>query len=293
MAHQGVTLILVPYHTGIANARVGAGPKRLLSNGLVERIQATGRSLRIQAIEPVDEFEGEIGRSFELLRRVATAVKEATESGSFPIVLAGNCNTTNGVAAGLSSAGKDDFDVAWFDAHADFDTPDEALSGYFDGMGVSMLIGESWKALMATIPGFEPIPLSRITLCGVRDVSEAQRAKLDRRRCKVVYGKTDTAVDYAEQLRGQSQTGNDDVGGACLVHLDLDVLDTSVGYANDYAAPGGLSKDQLMQCLDVITSVRRPVALTVASFDPACQGSESIADVGVQAISHLLQRLET
>ena len=143
IAKMSISLILAPYHTGIASFHVGAGPDAILSHDLIARLEAIGLTVTTHTIPPVDSFEGEIGRSFEVIRRVANAVSDAVDNGSFPIVLAGNCNVSVGVCAGLHKI--EDLHIIWFDAHTDLDTPDECLSGYFDGMGMSMLAGQSWE----------------------------------------------------------------------------------------------------------------------------------------------------
>jgi len=48
-----------------------------------------------------------------------------------------------------------------FDAHTDLNTPAQTVSGYLDGMGVSMLTGQRWKVLMATVPGHRPLALRK------------------------------------------------------------------------------------------------------------------------------------
>ena len=69
--------------------------------------------------------------------------------------------TTVGVLAGL---GVQEAGIIWFDAHPEFDTPDERADGYFDGMGAAMLTGLCWHTLLRTVPGFAPIPLDRLNL---------------------------------------------------------------------------------------------------------------------------------
>jgi len=51
-----------------------------------------------------------------------------------------------------------------------------------------MLAGQSWRALMKTIPGREALPLQRFVYCGVRDVSWRQCKKLEECQAQVVYG---------------------------------------------------------------------------------------------------------
>ena len=177
----------------------------------------------------------------------------------------------------------------WFDAHSDLDSPDEATSGYFDGMGVSMLTGESWKALMATVPGHKPVPLEKVIFCGVRDLSNGQRMKLEKSTARVVYGSTTQRVCYADRLRELLDRTSENNS---LVHIDLDCLDTSISLANEYAAPGGLAEDDLLEFLDVVFVKRRPIALTVASFNPDLKGGERVAEVAMNAIVHLMSKVE-
>ena len=281
-------LIAAPYHTGIRNHRVGAGPSRILGNGLLDRLNSLNYASTSNQIDPVDDFEGEIGRSFEIIRRIATKVSDAAKRGSFPIVLAGNCNAEVGVAAGMNGSGQA-YELIWFDAHSDLDSPDEATSGYFDGMGVSMLTGESWRALMATVPGYKPVPLDKVIYCGVRDLSDGQTMKLEKSTARVIYGSTTQQVYYADRLRELLDRTSE---SSCLVHIDLDCLDTSIGLANEYAAPGGLAENDLLECLDVIFAKRRPIALTVASFNPDLKGGERIAEVAMNAIVHFVSKME-
>ena len=281
-------LIAAPYHTGIRNHRVGAGPSRILDNGLLDRLNSLNYTFTSNDIDPVDDFEGEIGRSFEIIRRIATNVSDAAKRGSFPIVLAGNCNAEVGVAAGMSGSDQA-YELIWFDAHSDLDSPDEATSGYFDGMGVSMLTGESWRALMATVPGHKPVPLDKVIFCGVRDLSDGQRTKLEKSTARIIYGSTTQRVHYADRLRELLDRTSE---SSCLVHIDLDCLDTSIGLANEYAAPGGLAESDLLECLDVIFAKRRPIALTVASFNPDLKGGERIAEVAMNAIVHFMSKIQ-
>jgi arginase len=78
----------------------------------------------------------------------------------------------------------------------------------------------------------------------------------------------------------------------CIIHLDLDVLDTSVGKVNEFSAPGGLSKQDLIECLQVIADKVIPRALTVAYFDPTQCDEETIAKVAIHAIKEFLIALK-
>ncbi|KAK0613535.1 hypothetical protein B0T14DRAFT_539366 [Immersiella caudata] len=296
-----ITLITSPYHVGLPpnnplhTSRIASGPSYLLtSTSLLSTLHSLLPSLPIHTIElpPVlSTSEGEIGRSFELLRRTSLAVSAARQNSSFPIILAGNCLASVGVFAGLTSSSslqtqkeKSEIGCIWFDAHDDYNIPDTILSGYFDSQGIAMMAGESWKALMATVPGFvAPLDLKRVVHVGMRDVNELERGRVEGSEMGVVWGGEGSDERFAERLGEEMKwrfgDGDEEEKGV-LVHLDLDVLDVSVGKANGFACAGGLVKDELSACMRRIVERVTPLAMTVASFDPFCDGEESAKRIG-------------
>ncbi|GAD96250.1 arginase, putative [Paecilomyces variotii No. 5] len=276
--YTSVRLIIAPFHAGIFNHRVGAGPTHLLSCGLIERLRFLNIKIDTEEVALVYDFEGDIGRSFEVIRRIARAVRRAVEENAFPVILAGNCNASVGVAGGLQNA---DLGFVWFDAHSDLDTPDETVSGYLDGMGVSMLAGKSWKAFLETIPGFQPINLERVVYCGVRDLSDAQHSRLQESPARAVYGKEDAEIDFTKELDKELKEANLQ---STVIHLDVDCLDTALGKANEYAAPGGLSAGDLSGCMELLLDKVTPVAMTVASYNPKLGDGVTIAEAAIDAI---------
>ncbi len=175
----------------------------------------------------------------------------------------------------------------WFDAHPDFNTPDECTGGYFDCIGVSTLAGESWKALAASIPGFSPLDLSHLVCCGIRDFEPGQREKVEAHGVRAVYGSTSSRPRFSEELAIHL----DAVSGPKLIHLDLDALDTSVGQANEYAAPGGLSANDLRACPELTVARSPPAAMTIASFNPDLEGSDAIAAAAIRAALSVAQAI--
>jgi arginase len=266
-----VEIIAAPFHAGEANVRVGAGPRRLLADGIEDALRAAELSTKLRLIEPVHACEGEIGRTFELKRRVAIAVAEARASGAFPLVLAGNCNSSVGVAAGVADPAAG---LIWFDAHPDFDTPNEHRSGYFDSMGVATLTGRCWHALAQSIPGFRPVPVEQILYCGIRDFEPGQLERVEAAGIHAVLGSGTEEIDFPDELASALRYFP---CRRAMIHLDADCLDPSVGTANEYAAPGGLTAAQLAQCLDRVCEELVPLSLTIASFHPGLQGSERIS----------------
>ncbi|KAJ4307255.1 hypothetical protein N0V88_000637 [Collariella sp. IMI 366227] len=303
-----LTLISSPYHVGLRdspihyNNRVSSGPDYLLrSTDLVSRLK-THSNIPVHQVEipPVaDAFEGEIGRSFEILRCISKAVTAARNQSSFPIVLAGNCCASVGVSAGLceSEDFKNDGELGcvWFDAHGDYNIPDTVLNGYFDSQGIAMMAGECWKALAETIPGFRPFPISRVVHCGMRDVNPLERNRVNASGMGVVWGDHTKKVDFEWGLRKElRERFGEEKDTPTLVHFDLDCVDSSVGKANAYACPGGLFAEDVADCTEAISERTIPVAFTVASFDPYCDGGSSakqLAGIAVDALVKVVDGL--
>ena len=123
---DSLTIIFSPFHVGIHNHRVGNGPGRIRSLGIVQALTKLGITIHFKELDRVDEFEGEIGRSFEILRQTSTLVNEAVTSKSFPLILSGNCMASAAAACGLNIK---DLGFIYFDAHDDLDSPDVSYRG--------------------------------------------------------------------------------------------------------------------------------------------------------------------
>ncbi|KAJ5391783.1 hypothetical protein N7509_007273 [Penicillium cosmopolitanum] len=280
-----ITIIFSPYHVGLRDHRVGNGPHRIRSLGVTDELEKMGVRIHITEIEPVDNYEGEIGRSFEVMRRISKAVTAAVSNNSFPLILSGNCMASAAVACGL---GIKDLAFIYFDAHDDLDSPEVNENGYFDAMGLSMLRGESWNTLMKTVPGYEPFAYDRFLYCGLRDQSEVQRQRVIDAGMHSVWGKIERKVDFAKELEAQLDKFS---YNQALVHLDLDVLDESYGKVNDFPSPGGLFEDELVACMGMLPNKAVPKSLTVCSFDPNSGDGDKIAHIAIRAIKTFFQSL--
>lgn len=288
MPITSITIVFSPYHVGLRDHRVGDGPNRILEHGLVSRLQELGVSVDTHEIPRVDDFEGEIGRSFEVLRRTSLAVAAAQARNSFPLVLSGNCMASVGVACGLAIP---DLNFIYFDAHDDMDTPSTNQNGYFDAMGLSVLAGRSWHWHARQIPGFAPVDYAgRFLYVGLRDVNEAQRATVVEAGVDVIWGDAERAVDFPAELEARLLASHQ-TSPPALVHLDLDVLDQSVGAVNGFESRGGLTEDQLVRCMGLLPGRVTPVSFTMCSFNPNLGDGDKIAAIGVRAAVAFVEAL--
>ena len=259
-------IISCPFHNGLRNVRMGAGATRLSGDdALLAGIESAGWELEHDEIQPVDESDREIVRVIELIRRLRASVAGAVSNGAFPLVFGGNCNSCLGTTAG---AGPEDIGVAWFDAHADFDDPEENESGFFDVMGLAMLTGRGWRALRQTIPGHAPIPERNVILAAIRDLEPYQRRRLERSELIQHPGEIDTGR-FEEAVTELSRRVE-----RVYLHVDLDSIDVADARANKYAAPGGPSLDRLLDCITETCCRFRVVAGAITASDPNLDGDE-------------------
>ncbi|KAF4501185.1 arginase [Fusarium agapanthi] len=286
---KSITILSSPYHLGIRDVAVGAGPTALLDAGIVEAIRDLGVTVNVWETELADYFDGDISRLFELLHRTSVAVDNIARAGEFPVILAGNCSITVGVQAGLTAALGAIPSCVWFDAHDDFNTPDVLKSGYLDSMPVAMMAGFCWKTLLANIHGFEAMDLKKsLVHCGMRDVTDLERSRVDEAGFPVIWGDLEQHVDFEGEL---GKVLDKKKFGQTMVHLDLDALDISVGCVNKFSAHGGLLEDDLEKCLKMIPLKTKPVSLTIASFDPLRDVRGTIEPVAIKGVVAFVQGL--
>lgn len=277
-----IQLLLVPYDTARRGWRSGAGPEHLVEAGLPAHLQSRGHDVAgIQVIEDDPaESPAEVRTAFELMRRLATAVRAARAAGRFPVVLSGNCNAAVGALSGLTPAARSIF---WFDAHGESNTPETTASGFLDGMGLSTALGWCWKTVAASVPGFQPVAPEATFLLGARDLDPLEATLLSESEVTVV-PVSDVSVRLPDRLAAARLPE-----GLGYLHLDLDVLDPDlVGRANSLPAPDGLSLAHLIAAITAIRD-RMPLgAATIASYAPEYDGDQAVCRAAFAALDAIL-----
>jgi arginase len=173
-----VCLVDVPFAMGDDRHGASEGGRRLIEGGgreLFARRGVTCRDVRVARRAP---FLDTASACLAVHRELGAAVATAAAAGELPIVIAGSCDAAAGVLAGLA---RERCGIVWIDAHADFNTPDSTVSGFFPGMTLAIVTGHCYAAWWAQIGSATPVPEAHVALLGIRDLSpDAERERVER-----------------------------------------------------------------------------------------------------------------
>ena len=277
---MNIRLIQVPYDSGSYNKRMGTGPFYFIKSGLVKTLKNKGYSIEKVVIRSKETFTMEIGTSFELLRLVAGEVGDSLSKKAFPIILAGNCNTTVGAIGGLPSK---KLGLIWFDAHVDFNTPETTTSGFLDAMGLSLITGQCWQEMVKTIPGYRPLPEDQVLLVGARDLDDMEYSRLE--SSEIAHLKWDEirelGVDKAMNPHLHRLSRKVD---QVYLHVDMDVHDANLAPANLYKPEGGLTPMEVRDAVRNITNQFNICGASVTAFDPDSDENNKGLHAGIELI---------
>lgn len=278
---MNVGIILASYDSGHYHGGFGQGPDAIIAGGLADELALHGHEATVKDIGEVvgaAEQAREISAGFAVCNAVAGEVADVVRSGRFPVVLAGNCLTAAGAVAGEKADS-----VAWFDQHADLNTPETTLTGFLDGMALSTLLGLCWRPLAAAIPDFRAIEPIRAMLIGARSIDPAERTLLAQQ--PVINVQCSEAAGKAARLleAGAARTH---------LHIDLDVIDPDELQVNRYAESGGPSPDKLCETVLGLARLLPVVGVTLTAYDPIVDPSGDVPPVVGRLLVNLLGALE-
>ncbi|MGE0211959.1 MAG: arginase family protein [Parvibaculaceae bacterium] len=199
--------------------------------------------------------------------RLAGAVETTVRAGRFPLVLGGDCSLLIGAMLGLRRI--DQTALLFIDGHTDFYLPEQSGTGGAAGLDLALATGWGPKEL-TDIEGRRPyVETGRAAVLGNRDARRRRPADIP-----------DTAAagfHYRplEALRSEGIAAAtlaaiealDAEGTGYWIHLDVDVLDSTIMPAVDSPQPDGLSWTELKELLRAALS-GHALGLQVTIYDP-------------------------
>lgn len=266
-----LTIISVPYAAGRLEEGMGKGPSRYLAAGADERLRKLGHDVDVASVHaPVDDAQDEPEAAARIAAALAAAVAQASDSGRFPLVLAGNCNSCLGTLAGLrvaSTGAATELGIVWFDAHGDLNTPETTPSGFFDGMGLAIATGRCLPELREKAALLRPVSEAAVLHLGSRDLDPPELDCLERAPMLSLSAAQMQEGPPGEALVAALSTLRARVADVYL-HVDIDVLAGEFAPGVDFPSPGGLTRAELEDAIRHVAGRFTIRAAALTAYDP-------------------------
>ncbi|MDP9351045.1 MAG: arginase family protein [Chloroflexota bacterium] len=278
-----IVLIQAPVATGTTQKGMALAPPRYLAAGLGEVLKGQGHTVRtVDTAESVSST-GDLESVVSVNSSIARHVREAVGSEAVPLILGGACNVCLGAISGLEPP---KVGVVWLDAHGDFNTPETSLSGYFDGMPLAIATGRAYQDLYARVGQSGSVRDMHTLLVGVRDLDPEEEAALSASEIQVVTG-TDLQERGIQEVLTPALERLSARVSQIYLHLDIDVLDSSVAPGVNFPTSAGLSLAQLDQILDLIGSRIPVAAASLTALDPTKDPKDETLRVAMHCVEKL------
>src|SRR5262245_23433877 len=184
---RNISIVGVPMDLGADRRGVDMGPSALRYADLNESLEALGDSVEdlgdVGVIIPEMRHFGDPKAKY--LKEIADAcvhlanmVLEIRQEGRTPLVLGGDHSIAVGTVSGVAECFRrreKKIGLMWFDAHADFNTPEISPSGNVHGMPMAAIMGYG-PIELTQIFGFSPkIHPEHAVQIGIREVDPEER----------------------------------------------------------------------------------------------------------------------
>jgi arginase len=153
--------------------------------------------------------------------------------------------------------------LVYFDAHADFNTPETTLSGMLGGMPVAISAGLCLTRLRLKA-GLDPaLPTKYIVFGCLRDVDPLEQELLDRSQCEFL---------SVEEIRSLSEVIDRQIKRLSMltdviyVHVDMDVLDPAEVRGHSLTVPQGPTSKELAAAIQKMFAHTKVIAIGIASL---------------------------
>ncbi len=265
------------------------GPKYMAEGGLLpllEKLVCEVKKVDTVALTPEEQREyGEWNRDALESRHIGRLAGDNRIGDGLIVGLLTNCTDLLGMLAGLQHLGPSDqparvderslqreglagtkplrVGLVYFDAHADFNTPETTLSGMLGGMDVAAAAGLCLARLRLKT-GLEPaLPTRYIVFGGLRDVDPFEQELLDRSDCEYLSVEDIRAASGAVDVQMKRLSRLTDV---IYIHIDMDVLDPAEVAGHSLNVPKGPTSLELAKSLERMFAWPKAAAIGIASI---------------------------
>lgn len=285
-----VRIIGAPTDYGANRRGVDMGPSAIRYAGLAAELDAIGCActdagdLTVPRAEERDPDAASTAGSAKFLRevrevceRLADEVAGAIADGAFPLVLGGDHSIAIGTMNGTSRGA--DAGVIWFDAHADFNTPESSPSGNVHGMPLAAALGhgefgEGWDPAA----GIDP---ENVVLVGLRDLDEPERVAV-RESDATAFTMSDIDERGVGPVTEEALEIAADGTAGVHVSLDLDWLDPNEAPGVGTPVRGGVTYREAHAAMEIVADRGVLRSLELVEVNPVLDERNETASLATE-----------
>ena len=216
-----ISITTLPWQLGSREAGHGRGTLAILEAGLVDKLAQRGHTVTsTQHAELTADEQKRYGawhKSGLGNNHLAAHIANTIRNQQFALALESDCTGCIGALAGVQQSGAQRVGMVWYDAHADFNTPETSLSGMLGGMPVACAAGLCLTNLRTASGLAQPIKPSDVVMVGLRDVDPLEMALLKEHKVEQIASDPAKVKEAVERLAQRVD--------AIYLHIDWDVLD--------------------------------------------------------------------
>ena len=290
-----ISIVGVPMDLGADRRGVDMGPSALRYANLNEKLKELGHAVAdlgdLDVIIPETRHFGHPRAKYlreivDACGRLANLVLDIREAGRTPLVLGGDHSIAVGTVAGMSESfrrqGKK-IGLIWFDAHADFNTPEISPSGNVHGMPMAAIMGYGAKEL-THIFGFSPkVQPEYAVMVGIREVDRDERELVKKSGVRVFTMKDiDRRGIGAVMDDALSIVTNGTDGFAAT--LDADFLDPYESPGVATPVRGGADYREAHLAMEMLADTKKMVSFEITEINPILDEHNKTAHFGMELI---------
>jgi arginase len=292
---KALNIIGVPLDLGSGRRGVDMGPSAVRVADLNGKLAALGYKVEDAGNVPVriaetqhfgDQRSKFLKEITEVCEYLAQLVEKTLARGFLPIVLGGDHSIAMGTLAGVARHFQrmdQSLGLIWFDAHADFNTPETSPSGNIHGMPLAAVVGVGPSSLTNIYNVTAKVKPRDAVLVGVRDIDSAEK-KLIASSAVRVFTMRDidergmrSVADEAIKIATQQTAG-------LAVSWDMDFLDPSFAPGVGTPVKGGASYRESHLAMEMIADSGKLLSLELVEVNPVLDHMNTTASLGVELI---------
>ena len=290
-----ISIVGVPMDLGADRRGVDMGPSALRYADLNEKLQALGYEVDdlgdLDVIIPETRHFGDPHAKYlkeiaDACTHLANLVLEIHTDHRTPIVLGGDHSIAVGTISGMAESFRrqnSKIGLMWFDAHADFNTPQISPSGNVHGMPMAAIMGYG-PIELTRIFGFSPkIQPERAVMIGIREVDPQERELVKSSGVRVFTMKEIDRRGIGSVMDEALSIVTKDTDGFSVT-LDADFLDPYESPGVATPVRGGADYREAHLAMEMVADTKKMVSFEIAEINPILDVQNKTAHFGMELI---------